>query len=178
MSCGGLREFINCESDFDKVVLKQQTTNIPVVGVGFGKSAANDELVCRVIEAFPALRSITIFEMGTITNAAFRRLPTLTELETLFFVGPTTQVNDETMEIICKVPTIKHLYLGSTSITDRSLPLLKNLPILQTLNLCNVPITSDGLKELAEMTTIEALDLRGTKITDEGLPFLKNSNHI
>lgn len=59
--------------------------------------------------------------------------------------------------------------LGNTDVSDDDLQLLKKLPKLELLNLQNTAITDAGLVHVGELEQLERLSLQKSQVTDAGL---------
>ncbi len=64
---------------------------------------------------------------------------------------------------------LQQIILRSTEVSDNDLAVLSRLPHLTVLNLSNTPITDAGLKFLSGCRTLKELDVCGTHITERGV---------
>jgi len=65
------------------------------------------------------------------------------------------------------------LELFGSDVSDESVATIRRLPGLQKLVLAFTPITDSGVRQLANHPTLRILNLGGTQITDESLPVFK-----
>ena len=90
-----------------------------------------------------------------------------------------TRVDDEGLQQIKRLDTLRELYLHRTQVTDRGLvDLQRALPDLEQLALSGTGITDDGLPHVAALPRLRNLFLDGTAITDQGMQHLKAMQHL
>ncbi|GIW97542.1 MAG: hypothetical protein KatS3mg111_0875 [Pirellulaceae bacterium] len=126
-----------------------------------------------------------------------RALPDLAEL---YVAG--TLVDDDAMEVVPHLGTLRKLRLAQTSVSatglaqltslelqeldlsecsqvdDRAMGPVGQLSTLKRLNLWRDPITDEGVKALAGLTQLEWLNLDNTQITDHALVYLQGMQHL
>ncbi len=84
-----------------------------------------------------------------------------------------TGVDDNALDSVKDLPTIKKLTLNGTKITDAGLEKLKGMSALEKLYLVDTKITDAGLDHLKPLGHLHVLSLVGTEVTDPGLEKLK-----
>jgi Leucine-rich repeat (LRR) protein len=89
-----------------------------------------------------------------------------------------TQVSDEGLAQLERLPKLKRLSLNNTPITDAGLEHLKGLKELQKVYAVDTKITDAGLEHLKELKSLEVLSLVGTQVTDDGLEKLKELTEL
>jgi len=89
-----------------------------------------------------------------------------------------TQITDEGLNEVIKLPKLRGLALWDTKITDAGLKEVIKLKHLNYLNLGGTKITDAGLKELAKLKNLTELNLRYTQITDAGLKELAKCKQL
>ena len=89
-----------------------------------------------------------------------------------------TQITDEGLNEVIKLPKLRGLALWDTKITDAGLKEVIKLKHLSYLNLGGTKITDAGLKELAKLKSLTELNLRYTQITDAGLKELAKCKQL
>jgi serine/threonine protein kinase len=82
-----------------------------------------------------------------------------------------TEIGDDDLRLLSKVPHLTTLDLQLTKVTDNGLKHLENLP-LTTLILDYLDITDEGVRHLSRIKTLANLTLNDTKISDKSLPYL------
>jgi serine/threonine protein kinase/Leucine-rich repeat (LRR) protein len=83
------------------------------------------------------------------------------------------QVNDEELQYLQGLPSLKGLGLGGTAVSNSGLEYLKGQTQLQTLLLNHTGISDAGLDRLKGLSNLLSLDLRNTYATEEGIQGLK-----
>ena len=89
-----------------------------------------------------------------------------------------TQITDEGLNEVIKLPKLRGLSLWDTKITDAGLKEVIKLKHLSYLNLGGTKITDAGLKELAKLKSLNELNIRYTRITDAGLKELAKCKQL
>jgi Leucine-rich repeat (LRR) protein len=77
------------------------------------------------------------------------------------------------LDVICRVRSLKLLYVEQPSITDAALIPISTLPKLEALRLDDTTVTDDGLRSLGRLRQLRSLSLSRTRITDGGLRHLQ-----
>ena len=86
-----------------------------------------------------------------------------------------TQVGDDDLVVLKKLPKLKNLFLGKTNIGDPGLTHLEQAAELQTLGLNSTRVTDAGLKSLAELKNLKTVNLQETQVTAAGAAQLRKS---
>lgn len=109
---------------------------------------------------------------GGITDTDLRQLePHLRGIKYLFLDG--SDVTDESLELLERMPDLRLLYLGSTAVTDVGLHHLAHLPQLEELNLHAAGIPDRDISWLARACTRHDLKTKVvSKVTDESLKYI------
>ncbi len=82
-------------------------------------------------------------------------------------------VNDQNMQQLGKLRSLKGLNLKDTQITDEGLRELTGLTNLIWINLENCAVTDAGLKHFSKLSKLEYLEIEGTQITPAGEKWIK-----
>lgn len=85
-----------------------------------------------------------------------------------------TEVSEEHLGLLEKMPNLYELSLAGTAITDAGLARLSGATNLRRLSLQNTVITDAGLEHLATLHNLRYLNLYGTPVTDQGLKHLES----
>lgn len=89
-------------------------------------------------------------------------------------------VNAAVLQLLRAFPELETLTLDRTPIDDEQLEHVGEIRTLRELSLVDTQITDAGLKHLAKLEKLERIDLSGTKVSDDGLqqlvPLLKLTN--
>jgi hypothetical protein len=80
-----------------------------------------------------------------------------------------SEVTDDDLRILARLPHLNHLELQDTKVSDNGIKYLAALTKLETLHLNCTACTDTGLMSLASLTRIKRLSLSQTQITDTGL---------
>ncbi len=80
-----------------------------------------------------------------------------------------TNVSDEDLAEIGKLPELTHLHLNDTNITDSGVKHLSAVPRLKQLELSGTKITDDGMRHILDLTSLEVVKLERCTITDDAL---------
>jgi hypothetical protein len=83
-----------------------------------------------------------------------------------------TNVTDEGLANIARLPQLQDAKIESTQVTDAGLAHLARLTELQRVSLDNTQVTDEGLAQLAGLTELRELWLDSTRVTDAGLAHL------
>lgn len=89
-----------------------------------------------------------------------------------------TQVTNDDLEDLSRLPSLESLDLRNTRIGDPGLAHLSELSILGSLNLRDTRIGDAGLAHLSELETLRALWLGNTEVTDEGVRYLAKLKNL
>ncbi len=75
---------------------------------------------------------------------------------------------------LCRIPSIKRLWLMESDITDEGLNLLwRKLPELEFITLSETGISDDGLKDAGAARELQTLNLAATRVTDRTVAELR-----
>ncbi len=85
-----------------------------------------------------------------------------------------TIISDKGLETIAQLKSIEDLWLGKTLVTDQGMSLLEGLPRLQTLGLEQTEVSDAGLQALGKCKRLDELWLNQSQVGDEGLKYLIN----
>ena len=111
------------------------------------KDNVTDEILGTMVELFPQLEEIDLFNCQKITDAGIAHLKGLTNLQ--------------------------NLNLGRINITEAGVAHLAGIMQLKTLKLYHTGITDEGLIKL-QLDQLTSLDISENNITDEGLALQSN----
>ncbi|MBX3075382.1 protein kinase [Candidatus Obscuribacterales bacterium] len=75
---------------------------------------------------------------------------------------------------LSKIDSLRVLNLSTTDVSDESIKLLARLPHLEELRLSNTSVSDSSLRNLSHNRTIKRLQLGGTKITIDGIRAIRN----
>lgn len=92
-----------------------------------------------------------------------------------------TPLDDEQLECMAGLDSVRFLRLESTGITDAGLQHVQGLASLEEISLYRTHVTSAGLEFLRGLTNLKNLGLNETEINDAGLKHLaglKNLQHL
>lgn len=128
----------------------------------------DDGGVLSVEASGPGLRDDV--ERGS--NETIKLVSVLQSLEKLD-VGD-SNITDEGLEPLQKLPKLRVLSLNLTQITNVGLDHLKELKSLERLRLHATAISDDGMVSIARLSTLKVLDLSKTKVSDVGMEKLKS----
>ncbi|WP_158545542.1 hypothetical protein [Bremerella cremea] len=87
---------------------------------------------------------------------------------------PRHLIDDQVLQVICRLPSLQHLNLEGVSTSQLQLERLTRLKHLETIALENTDFTDQQLASLGESNQIKSLRLAGTDITDRGLAVVAN----
>lgn len=71
---------------------------------------------------------------------------------------------------------VRSINLARSDVTDEDMALLAKIPGVRVLNLDNTRITDKGLSHLNEMRVLSQLSVRDTQVTTEGVRALREAN--
>jgi uncharacterized membrane protein len=80
-----------------------------------------------------------------------------------------SNVDDEMLVILKKLPHLNRLYLEQTAISDIGLANLANLNFLEYLNLYKTQVTDAGLEQLKSLPRLKSVYLWQTGVTEKGI---------
>lgn len=147
----------------------------PIWGANLGFLAVTDADVRALVKEGTEIEFL-ILNGTDVTDESIpplRRLPYLITLA----LGA-TQVTDSGCEDLAKIVMLEQLDLFDTEITDRGLASLQHMPRLTSLNLDGTEITDSGCQKLTQIETLEELSLSDTSITNAGLEHLSRSTSL
>lgn len=102
-------------------------------------------------------------------------LQSLPNLRTVVLKG---NVNDELLQVLCEIPTLRYLRLAETTITDQGLNALEQRPQLLQLRLQSSRVTDDGMQSISRLSRLRFLHLIDVPITDRGLDRLSSLTNL
>ncbi len=89
-----------------------------------------------------------------------------------------TNLDDNALNHISKIPTLLHLNISATRVTDKGLRFLENNANLLELLVIGDKITIDGIKSIATIKNLKTLFLDDTNIGDKDLQPLTKLAHL
>ncbi|MCC7336933.1 MAG: hypothetical protein IT422_17725 [Pirellulaceae bacterium] len=128
-----------------------------------------DDAASALLAGFPNLRKLRLSRtsVGTAGIASLAKLP-LEDLD----ISEASGVNDETLETVGHMQSLKRLNLWRDTVSDAGVEHLAGLTNIEWLNLDNTHLTDAGLPHLAGLTKLKFLHLGSTAVTDAGMPAL------
>lgn len=135
-------------------------------------SNAGIEGLCALSE----LRELTLAGADDFDAAGMTKLPALKKLERLVLRG--TNVADDSLRHIGKLPNLRYLDLTRTKISDTGLAHLTNLDALTELALSYTRVKGPGIAHLKSLDALERLDLDGNSVSTAGLAALAQCKHL
>jgi uncharacterized membrane protein len=96
-------------------------------------------------------------------------------VQTLWLKLSKTQISDNSIEFIMKLPNLTRLHLENTKITDNAMNSINVLQNLEYLNLIETNITDASVQNLSKLKNLKKLYLWKTKITLSGVETLKKA---
>ena len=161
-----------------------------VVAVDFSEAQFTAQHI-EMLEAFPDLDKVTftgsdvgleIYEaLGKLTNVtrlelentpsnekAIAKLAGMKQLE--FLLLSRSDLNDECLKTLNKLPSLKQIRCGQTRVSDAGLKYLERNRTIVAIDLSDcVAVTDQGLESLSTLPNLKFLKVWGLSITDEGL---------
>lgn len=124
-------------------------------------------------------RRVTTFEsQGLMSDVVMARLASLEHI-TKLHLGGSTQVTDEGLRHLARMPQLEHLELGGVNVTDRGLEVLQHLPNLRTFHMnWHRGITDAGLANLRYCDSLERVDLMGSAVGDGVVAALEGKSRL
>lgn len=98
------------------------------------------------------------------------------DIEYLNLAG--TQITDEAILYLKRLPRLTYLALDRTSVSDAGLEQLADLEDLESLTLCGTSVNDAGLAHFSGLTNLQTLLLHQTSITDAGLDSLETLKRL
>jgi hypothetical protein len=86
-----------------------------------------------------------------------------------------TQVSNDDLIALEKLPKLRNLFLGKTKISDQGLAHLEQAVELETLSLNATRVTDEGLKSLSGLKNLKTVNLQETQVTQAGVSQLRKS---
>jgi len=96
-------------------------------------------------------------------------------VQTLWLKLSKTQISDNSIEFIMKLPNLTRLHLENTKISDNAINSIIILQNLEYLNLIETNITDASVQNLSKLKNLKKLYLWKTKITVSGVETLKKA---
>ena len=84
-----------------------------------------------------------------------------------------TQVSDETLKHLAKLPRLKSLGIGALELTDSSLHLIAELPQVEHIVLRSPRLTDAGIAHLARLPRLKTLSIAGEQFSDQSIVALR-----
>jgi len=133
------------------------------------------EQIATGLSPLAALENLRILELGPVTGAAFRELPTLPEWAGLVVE---TKLLDDDLKTIGQFKSLEYLTLippdrGKSQLRGHGLRFLAGLNKLQEIAARDHPLTDDGLAQLPPLPKLKTLWLVGTQVHGEVLSNLR-----
>lgn len=142
-------------------------THLALVEVGI-----TDRGVAQIVRDLPKLRLLDLRNCAQVTNAGIEHLRGLAGLRVLRLGGH--QINDQTLAIVGRMPSLVGLTVQEAVISDAGLPLLRDLPLEELQLFRCYGISDEGLAHLAAFTKLRRLMLRDLAITGSGLAVVRH----
>lgn len=120
--------------------------------------------------------SIWNLEKYAIRDDALASLPTLTSLKSLSLTF--TQISDDGMAIVGRMPQLEGFFISSPRITNASMDHLTKLPKLRSLELSVCGMDREGVRRLSELPNLTRLRISGPAIGDDCVPILANLEKV
>jgi Leucine-rich repeat (LRR) protein len=111
------------------------------------------------------LKMVELKAPGRVTGAGLAALARCEHLEDVFCPRG---MNDECLEGLAKIKSLKYLYLGNAHVTDAGLSQLAQLPNLEYLDIRDTTVNDTSLKEIAKIKRLKFLNVKSTKVTEAG----------
>jgi hypothetical protein len=149
-----------------------QLAHFPRLRVLLVKDHILDDAGMAHVGRMKRLESLYFWDATKITDAGAKHLQDMPRLRYIHL--STSQVGDEGLAAIAKLPNLEGLSMQRNKITDVGVAHLSGHSKLKELwigSLDNVrsPISDAGVKHLATISNLEELDLQWTSVTPQGL---------
>jgi len=130
-----------------------------------------DNKIIGALAGHPRLRVLNIALKSSVDQDGLAPLSSFVKLEDISLEG--SKVNDDSLEHLAKVKTIRKLRLRKTGITAAGIKKLTDLNDLELLDLrdCN-DIGDSGLETIATFKKLKSLLVNGEQVTDAGMSHL------
>lgn len=125
-----------------------------------------------LLEDFPGLRSVSLFNCSNITNDGLKHLSyhsNLTELNVYRHKG----ISDEGVAHLRGLTRLETLHLDGSSVTDAGLDHLLDMTRLQELDIDGTPVSNAGIVKLGALPALKRVFVQNSRTTDEGAAALK-----
>jgi internalin A len=130
----------------------------------FGGNTGSDAGVEEIAKAAPHLRKLWLFR-SAVTDAAFRHVATLTELESLHLAG--TRISASALVEVARLKKLRALELDDTDVGDAGLEAIKAMPALAEISFKDMRgVGARGMAALASMRRLDSLHLGFAEIDD------------
>ena len=106
-----------------------------------------------------------------MTDAMFERICRLDHVTALNLSG-STQLTDDGLRHLARLPRLQHLVLGGRQITDRGLDVLRELRQLKTVSVSSSGVTDAGAANLSHCEHLERVHLGWTRTGDGAIKAL------
>ena len=154
-------EGIDCFVTRDK---KQPTR--PIVGLDFMGCDLKDADLKKLATVKKTLKSLNLRYNFSVTDAGFKELACLENLEMLYF--PSTKVGNAGLKVAMPLKNLRELGMGGSRVTEKDLKELAPLKDLTSLDLGWIAVSKTGWKELARFKKLQYLSVQATALDDAG----------
>ena len=154
-------------TELDDLMLANISRAISLEFIRFGPSV-NDQLLCH-LGMLPNLRTVDL-RNSPITGEGLKCIAKQETLERVYLQG--TQITDRDLMCLKSLRQLKHVSLP-TQISDEGLRLVARIPRLEGIYLASTRISNSGLSDIDHCHQLKLLNLSGTEIGDEGIEYLR-----
>jgi beta-lactamase regulating signal transducer with metallopeptidase domain len=138
-----------------------------------GTQATDEGL--RHLAGMTSLREVRLLDSRLVTDAGISHLKDCRDLEVLQVLN--SQIGDESLRMLRKMPNLISLNLAGTQITDKGLRYLSKLSRLEILRLSHTRVTDEGLSYLIDLP-LKTLGLIRCAITDAGAAHIAKLSNL
>jgi Leucine-rich repeat (LRR) protein len=131
----------------------------------------------EVVSLLKAHRWPGLGASGQMTDALLERIAAVDHLTALSLDG-SSDLTDDGLQHLARLPRLRYLNLGGCAITDRGLEVLRQLPNLEWLNLGWTRITDEGVRHLEGCDNLTTVNLSGTLCGDGGIRALAGKRQL
>lgn len=137
--------------------------------IGSATSTMSERIGFAILQQFPHVKHLHLYGwIETLNRPAL--ISSIASLKELQLLDTGLLMNDQTIRLLEKHPTLKYLEIGSdlevrSGFTDIGMRSLPKIPNLLQVNLQNLQITDRGVESLLECPNLEVVKLGGSKIT-------------
>ncbi len=164
-----------CRDSQGKFFAVERLDQIPslafrITSVGLYAAPPPTEAEFASLKDLKELGTLAIY--NSLSRNAWDQLPLFLHLTILEFY-PGSNVTDQDLGILRRLPRLRNLSLYDTAITNQAGPHLEQLTNLTGLNL-HAKLDDGILEHVAKLEALESLGLYGRSVSDEGLSLLKS----